>query len=421
MMESKEKIQRKESNIGLEYIKESYKDDFIQEILVTLDSIELELVNLEVEPDNTAYLNAVYSNFHAVRGLSGFLEDNLATQITEQTESLIEKCRKFNLSATRNTINAILQSVLFLRKICNQVPLVHETKFQGEVEQHLLNIQQLRDEIMLEVKQPVRSPENKIGEILVEEGAIAKQDVDDVLQKQSSIYQKMKFGEIAVREKKVEAGELIKAIRAQKIRNESSEQLVHIPIKQLDEILGILMKLTSIQNNLQHESVLLFGSDNAFSTGLKRAENMVLDIHRIIRELSMVTLKQSFQKLSRAVRAMIEDAGLHVAFSIIGENTELSKEVADELTVPLAEIMGCMLSSFVPEPAGKRGKLGNIEVVAYNKEDSVMIEISNSKAPDILNNQHKLEALRNKIEKLNGRLEYEVVDDGCKVTIILPA
>ena len=420
-MEPNEQNKSNVPNIGLKEIKDSYMKDFIREILDTLDSIELELVNLEVDPDNSEYLNAVYCDFHSIRGLTAFLEENLATQITEQTESLIEACRKFSITTTRTIINVLLQTILFLRKICNNEGLVYETKFQGEVEQHLLNIRQLREEIMLEVKQPIRPPENRIGEILMEEGAIEKQDIEDVLKKQSSIYQKMKFGEIAMREKKVDAGELIKAIRAQKIRNESSEQFVHIPIKRLDEILSIIVSLENIQNDLHHESVLRFGSNDALSVELKRAENMSVDVRKIIGELRMIPLKHSFQKLSRAVRAMIEDRGLHVVFSTIGENIELSKETADDLIVPMAEIVECMLPSLTSMEEQEKERLGNIEVVAYKADNAAIIEINNSNISALPDRVQKLEEIHGKIRKLNGRLEYEELDDyGCKVKIILP-
>lgn len=419
-MEPIEQRKLHEPRIGLKEIQENYMKDFIQEILETLDSIELELVNLEVDPGNAEYLNAVYCDFHTIKGLTGFLEDDLASRITEQTETLIEACRKFNITTTRTIINILLQTILFLRRLCNNQQLAHETKFQGEVEQHLVNIRQLQDEIMLEVKQPVKPPEYRIGEILIEEGAIKEKDVEEVLIKQNSIYKKMKFGEIAMREKKVDAGELIKAIRAQKIRNECNEQFVRIPIKRLDEILDIVVQLANIQNDLHHESVLRFGSNDAFSVELNRAENMFMDIRKIIGELRMVPLKQSFQKLSRAVKAMIEDAGLHMVFSTVGESTELSKEIADDIIVPLAEIVECMLSGFASGSENEKNKLGNIEVVAYKKDNTVIIEINNSKMPAVPDRSKKFEQVQAKIKKLNGRLEYEELDDdGCKVKIIL--
>jgi hypothetical protein len=49
--------------------------------------------------------------------------------------------------------------------------------------------------------------------------------------------------------------------------------------------------------------------------------------------LRLVTLQQSLRKITRAVRAMIEETGMHVVFSTIGENTEIKKETAEEIVL----------------------------------------------------------------------------------------
>ncbi|HEY8499955.1 MAG TPA: hypothetical protein VIL89_04995, partial [Clostridia bacterium] len=127
-------------DIELNQIKENYINDFIQEILETLDSIELELVNLEVDPENAEYLNSVYCSFNTLKGLTGFLEKDEAVRLTAETEVLIEACRKFSIPAARSFINLLLQTVLFLRRICNNSSIVKDTRFQGEVEQHLISV-----------------------------------------------------------------------------------------------------------------------------------------------------------------------------------------------------------------------------------------------------------------------------------------
>jgi len=411
-------------DIELNQIKENYINDFIQEILETLDSIELELVNLEVDPDNTEYLNSVYCSFNSLKGLTGFLEKDEAVRLTAETEVLIEVCQKFSIPATRAFINLLLQSVLFLRRICNNSSMVKDTRFQGEVEQHLISVKQLHEEIMLDIKQPVRPPENKIGEILVEEGAMLEHDINDVLEKQSNIYREMKFGEIAVREKKLDAGKLIKAIRAQKIRNLSGEQYVKIPIKQLDSILDITKCLEITQNNLHNESVLRFGNDDVFTAEIKKAEEMSADIGKIIQELRLVTLQESFRKVARAARAMIEEAGMHVVFSTIGENTEIKKETAEEIVLPLAELIELILSIFRSQQEQDLEKLGNIELAAYRQNNSVIIEVSNNQIVccKSLADNKKMDGVRKKIEKIKGNIEFEgIKDSGCKVKIKLPA
>jgi len=415
-------------NSGMDFelnqIKKNYINDFIQEILETLDSIELELVNLEVDPDNMEYLNSVYCSFSSLKGLASFLEKDEAVRLTSETELLIEACRKFSIPATRAFINHLLQTVLFLRRICNNSGIVRDTRFQGEVEQHLNSVKQLHEEIMLDVKQPVRPPENRIGEILVEEGVMLEHDIDDVLEKQSNIYREMKFGEIAVREKKLDTGKLIKAIRAQKIRNVSGEQYVKIPIKQLDSILDIAKCLENTQNKLHKESVQRFGSSDDFTAEIKKAGEMSADIGKIIQELRLVTLQESFRKVARAATAMIEEAGMHVAFSTIGENTEIKKETAEEIILPLAGLIELILSIFRSQQEQDLEKLGNIMLAAYRQNNSVIIEVSNSNIVccESLTGNKKMDGVRRKIEKINGHIEFENINDsGCKVKITLPA
>jgi len=415
-------------NSGMDFelhqIKKNYINDFIQEILEALDSIELELVNLEVDPENAEYLNSVYNIFVSLKGLAGFLEKDEAVRLIEENEALIDVCRKFNIPATRAFINLLLQTVLFLRRICSNSNIDKDTRFLGEIEQHLISVKQLHEEIMLDVKQPVRPPEDKIGEILVEEGAMQENDINDVLEKQNNEYRKMKFGEIAVREKKLDTGKLIRAIRAQKIRNVSGDQYVKIPLKQLDKILDIAKCLEATQKKLHDESVSRFGSDDAFTAEIKKAGEMSADIGKIIQELRLVTLQQSFQKITRAARAMIEEAGIHVVFSTIGENTEIRKETADEIVIPLAELVELILSIYGSRQGMGQEKLGNIELAAFNKNNSVIIEVFGNQ---IVNSEpfaasRKMDGIRRKIEKINGHVEFEdMKDSGCKVKIILPA
>lgn len=396
-------------------------NDFVYEIIAILDSIELDLVNIEVDPDNPAYLNSVYLGFHSINGLVGFIEDDIASGITENTEELIEACQKFNITITRSITNVLLQSILFLRKICKDRRILIDTRFQGEVGQHIGNIIQLIDGIMLDVKQPVRPPENRIGEILVEDGAIELNDINYVLEKQSSVYQNMKFGEIALRERKVDASGLIKAIRAQKIRNESSDQYVKIPIKRLDQILHIVNRLEITQDALHHESVLRFGSNDSFCAENKHAKDMLADIQKIIKELRLVTFKQSFQKLTRAVRAMIEEAGINVIFSTSGENIEVNKEISEEIVIPLAQLIEFMLKGFSTDSAV--GKIDNIEVMAYKKSELIVIEISGSKPIcfDLIQKSIKIKEAERKIENLKGCVEYRNVEDyGLQIDILIP-
>ena len=233
----------------------------------------------------------------------------------------------------------------------------------------------MKDDIFLEVRQPIEK-ETKIGEILVEEGAMQRSDVEDVLKKQSSIFGKMKFGEIVLREKKVDATDIIKAIRMQKVRNTGSvDQYVKIPLERLDQIIGIINNVGCIYDSVRDEAVLRFGSNDALTMESSKAYHMINDVRNILKELRMVTLQQTFQKLTRSACSIIEENHLEVMFSTMGENIEVDKEIADKIVSPLGELIKLLLEKAYTEPDADK-RIGSIEVVAYEEANTVHIDIT---------------------------------------------
>lgn len=74
----------------LNEISNSYMEDFMSEIDEILSDLELELVNLEMDPGNKEILNTIYCNFHTLRGLLGLLNNLAGTRIATASEELLE-------------------------------------------------------------------------------------------------------------------------------------------------------------------------------------------------------------------------------------------------------------------------------------------------------------------------------------------
>ncbi|MGI6084386.1 MAG: hypothetical protein ACOYIF_02930 [Acetivibrionales bacterium] len=407
---------------GLTEISNSYMEDFLGEILDILDDIELELVNLEMDPGNKESLNSVYCSFHTIRGLSGLLNDSTSTKIAIATEELLEAVRKYCPVISKTIINLILDSISFIRKLNNNPKIIDDSKFSGEVGRHLKNLAINKDDILLEVRQPM-ARESRIGEILVQEGALALSEVEDVLKKQTSINNKMKFGEIVLREKKVDASDIIKAIRMQKVRNTGSvDQYVRIPLERLDQIIGLIQNVSTLYDSVKDEAVLRFGSNDALTIESTKAYHLIADIRNILKELRMVTLQQAFQKLTRLVCSIIEENHLEVMFSTLGENIEVDKEIADRIALPLGDLIWLLLEKAYRNSNGNKKRIGNIEVVAYEDNNTVHIDITGDAVVDLeelrsdnkyIENQQKLSYLKSKLEvdDMNG--------EGVRISVII--
>jgi len=406
---------------GLAEISRSYMNDFISEIKEILEKIEIELVDLEMEPDNVEHLDSIFCSFYAIRGLAGLLHDHVSGRIADASKDLIETLRKYGTPAGRSAINLLMFSVRFIRRICENGEDVKNSLFIGEVEQHISSIRKLVEDIILEIRQP-EGKRARIGEILVAQGAMNYSDVEDVLRKQSSAHNRMKFGEIVIKEKKVDVADIIKAIRMQKIRNAgAADQYVKIPLERLDQIIGIIGNISNIFDSVRDEAALRFGSNDAITMDVARAYNMVQDVKSILKELRMVTLQQTFQKLTRLACTIIEENHLEVRFSTMGENIEVDKEIADKVASPLGELIKLLLEKAYTGQDSVR-RIGSVEVVAYEESGSVHIGITGDKLVDIeeFKSDARFTEAASQLSALQCRLAVDDMEgEGTRISIMI--
>lgn len=407
---------------GLAEISKSYMEDFLSEIREILEDIELELVNLEMDPGSKDCLNSIYCSFHTIRGLAGLLNDTSSAGIAAATEELLEAVRKYSTITAKNIINLILDSAGFLKRLSMRSQIIDDSVFKGEAERHIQNMKKYKDDILLEVRQPM-GKESRIGEILVQEGAIQPSEVDDILSKQNKANGKIKFGEIVLREKKVDASEIIRAIRMQKVRNTGTvDQYVKIPLERLDQIIGIIQNVSSIYDSVKDEAVLRFGSNDALTIESSKAYHLINDVRNILKELRMVTLQQAFQKLTRSACSIIEENHLEVMFSTMGENIEVDKEIADRIALPLGDLVRLLLEKAYFDNEEKERKVGNIEVVAYEEGNSVHINITGDAIADLNELRLDLRYIESaqKLSSMKCRLSLDDMNgEGIRMDILL--
>src|SRR5579871_2881877 len=74
--------------------------DFIVESREHLSSIELNLLALDQEPENSEALHTIFRGFHTIKGLSGFLGLTAVQELTHEVETLLDLARNANVSVT---------------------------------------------------------------------------------------------------------------------------------------------------------------------------------------------------------------------------------------------------------------------------------------------------------------------------------
>ncbi len=125
------------------HIEQEFWGDFVQEALEHLEDIESNVISLEQSPDNMEIIHTMFRAFHTIKGLSGFVEHTVIQEIAHKTETMMDLCRKQELSVTTQIVNAILRSADYIKRLCEEMDSFTDSGFISTIESHLVLLEQL--------------------------------------------------------------------------------------------------------------------------------------------------------------------------------------------------------------------------------------------------------------------------------------
>lgn len=110
-------------------------DEILQEFLVesveALDALDVELVELENEPDSTALLSSIFRRVHTIKGTCGFLGFGTLESVSHVGENLLSKLRDGELSVTPEIATVLLEMNDALR---DMLTIIEESGAEGPLQ-----------------------------------------------------------------------------------------------------------------------------------------------------------------------------------------------------------------------------------------------------------------------------------------------
>lgn len=166
-------------------------------------------------------------------------------------------------------------------------------------------------------------------------------------------------------------------------------QTVRVDIARLDHVMNVVGELLIERAHLENLS-RSEGMDRNHAIAqelLKLSRNLdrrLGDLQRSVIEMRMVPVGQIYAKLSRAIRKIARELGKEIELTLKGEDTELDKVMVEELGDPLMHIIRNAIGHGIEsaEERKKKGKreTGKITVAAYQKGNSVVIDVTDDGA-----------------------------------------
>ncbi|MDX9785520.1 MAG: chemotaxis protein CheA [Desulfobacterales bacterium] len=348
--------------------------DFVLESMENLESIEINLVDLEQDPTNSETINAIFRPFHTVKGVSGFLNLKKINRLSHCTENLLDSARQGEYKINDAIVDVILESVDFLKRLVNQVEAsVAEgsSDLEGGIDVEGI-IVKVNDAHKVAVSENI-----PLGERLIQKGVVKEEAVETSLEKQKTEPQK-KIGKILIEEKSVASKEVISALRDQK-KAGIIEHQVKVDTHKLDNLIDLTGELVISQSMLRQNTSIQGLADQQLHQNFSQLNQIVSSLQKITMSMRMVPIKNTFQKMVRLVRDLARNSGKQVNLEMTGEETEIDRNVVEELYEPMVHMIRNSVDHGLETPAERRAmgknEKGLVHLRAYHKGGNIIIEI----------------------------------------------
>lgn len=349
--------------------------DFVAESLENLGTIEVRLMDLEQAPGDLEIINAIFRPFHTVKGVSGFLNFKKINKLAHVVENLLDSARDGKLNIDAEVVDIILDSVDLLKRMIENVrdSLDCGKLFEGDED---------TEELTQRIEQLISSTQNegkkRLGEMLVAKGVVTATDVEDALEIQQQGNDK-KIGEILVEQEKVSTRAIVSTLRDQKRIGGPVLLQVKVDTLKLDNIVDMVGELAIAQSMLRQHEVIQASGDRKLYQITSQLNLITSGLQNTAMSLRMVPIKHTFQKMLRLVRDLAKKAGKEIQLVMLGEDTEMDRNMVEEIYEPMVHMIRNSVDHGLERPDERKAKnkpgRGTIFLKAYHKGGNIVIEI----------------------------------------------
>ncbi|GAA2647742.1 chemotaxis protein CheA [Paractinoplanes durhamensis] len=387
--------------------------EFLLESHENLDQIDRDLVSLEQEPDSRDLISRIFRAIHTIKGTSGFLAFSRLEKLAHGGESLLSRLRDGVQPVTPATITVLLAMIDGVRSILSSIEengsendvdidsilaQVHAQMNAGEAAAEAAapaaapaedaapagETPVPLDEVPAAARpapEPVEEQRKPIGEILVETGGAAPQDVGSALAQQLEGDER-KLGTILLEEGKAKPAAVNEALSQQAPKRSIADSAIRVDVDLLDTLLNMVGELVLARNQLVR-GVMETG-DATLVRSAQRLGMITSELQEGIMKTRMQPIEHIWSKLPRVIRDLSNSLGKKVELVMQGKETELDRSLLEAVKDPLTHLVRNAVDHGIEEPerriASGKDPEGTLTLRAYHEGGHVAVEVADDGA-----------------------------------------
>ena len=155
------------------------------------------------------------------------------------------------------------------------------------------------------------------------------------------------------------------------------QSIISVDVKKLDKLMDLMGEMVIAETMVTQNPEILGLQLDSFDKAVRQLKKITSEMQDIIMSIRMVPLALSFQKMNRIMRDMCKKLGKEAELVLIGEDTEVDKNIIEHISDPLMHLIRNSLDHGIESPeervkAGKSPK-GQIILEAKNEGSDVLI------------------------------------------------
>ena len=364
-------------------------NDFIIEVTEIIDDLDQRLLELESNPEDNEQLNAIFRGFHTIKGGAGFLAIEPLVQICHDCESIFDLLRKKEICVSQDMIDCILQGIDHSKSVIAQLG---DGKEPPPVKPVLL--QQLNS--YTNMPQPGQSGKT----VAISNNEIDKDEItDDEFEALLDELQEKNLGAFHSTDQAVihatsdisveKSGEVTEKPQLEsELRSPSAhvissrDKSVRVETRILDNIMNMVGELVLMRNRL----VTLSDNtvDSNIATTIANLDLVTTDLQQTIMKTRMQPVKKIFGRFPRVVREVAHNLNKEVKLETRGEDTELDKNLVEELSDPMIHLIRNSIDHGIESPGERlkrnKSQAGTITLAAEQEGDQILLTITDDGA-----------------------------------------
>ncbi|MGD1069571.1 MAG: chemotaxis protein CheA [Bryobacteraceae bacterium] len=312
--------------------------DFILESREHLSGVEIQLLALERDPRNKEAINAIFRGFHTIKGLAGFLDFPAIQRFAHEVETLLDLARNQKLPVDSTLIDIILQSADHMKQCLGGIeagsestsgaePLIARIQSAGRALSPVHSADSLA-QLAMAIAQP---PPSSTPETANQEPA-------------------------------------------------SAPRSVKVDTAKLDSLVDMVGELVIAQSMIRHDPDMASLHSARLTRNLAQLTRITSDVQRVAMSMRMHPVGQLFQRMARLVRDLSRKSFKQVNLELSGEETELDRNMVEELADPLMHMVRNAVDHGAEPPderiAAGKDPSARLELKAFHQGGFINIGIS---------------------------------------------